>query len=51
MFDDNLEKQKFFKQRASSRPLAYCEDCGKPIYSTDDEGLPYRLCYACNHST
>ncbi len=43
------EKSRFFRghRQKSKNPLAYCEDCGNPIFGRDQTGEPYRLCYKC----
>lgn len=48
---ENLETRKHFKDRSSRRPLGHCEDCGKPIYQCDEDGIPFRICYVCSRST
>ena len=46
---DRKEKSRFFQNRASKRPLGTCEECGRPIYTADRNGIPYRTCWKCGH--
>ena len=49
--ESDIRRHEFSKMRRSysRRELAgYCETCGRPIYSCDREGIPYRQCYKCN---
>ena len=39
-----IENSSFHRKR----PIGTCEDCGAKIYQTDEDELPYRLCYSCN---
>lgn len=39
-----------YRNRARNA-LGRCQDCGKPIYQTDKDGEPYRLCYGCSRGT
>jgi len=42
----------FIRYRSKARnPLAYCDNCGAPIFNVDSSGEPYRLCYSCSRSS
>ncbi len=45
---ERLDKQTARFNHASKKAIAYCEDCGGKIYQTDEDGLPFRLCFQCS---
>lgn len=47
---DKLEREINHRSFQKKRPISSCEQCGRPIYTTDKDGLPYRLCYTCNRA-